>query len=134
LFARAAEVGPQLVYLANRQPMGTWRTGAALARAMDMLPWARFCPGRAYVDTAPFALPRWVERSAWLSACARFSKTCMAGARVGYAISALDLIYAKVRNHFGMNRAGQAGALAALANTSWHGDIVTKIDAARKRS
>ena len=43
----------------------------------------------------------------------------MAGARVAYAIAAPALIAAfdKVRNHFGMNRAAQIGALAALRDT-----------------
>ena len=42
----------------------------------------------------------------------------MAGARVGYALGAADLIgeFEKIRNHFGMNRAAQAGALAALGD------------------
>jgi histidinol-phosphate aminotransferase len=40
----------------------------------------------------------------------------LAGARVGYGIGHPDLIKAfdKVRNHFGMNRASQIGALEAL--------------------
>lgn len=139
LFAKAAEVDAKLVYLANPDnPMGTWHTGAALARAMDMLPkGALLILDEAYVDTAPAgtALPlEWSDPR--VVRMRTFSKAYgMAGARVGYAIGAPDLITAfhKVRNHFGMNRAGQAGALAALADTGWHGDIVTKIDAARKK-
>ncbi|MGB3147303.1 MAG: aminotransferase class I/II-fold pyridoxal phosphate-dependent enzyme, partial [Paracoccaceae bacterium] len=43
----------------------------------------------------------------------------LAGARVGYGIGHKDLIRAfdKVRNHFGMSRLGQAGALAALGDS-----------------
>ena len=44
-----------------------------------------------------------------------FSKACgMAGARVGYAITPEQTITSlgKIRNHFGVNRLAQAGALA----------------------
>ena len=65
-----------------------------------------------------------------------FSKAYgMAGARVGYAIGAPALIDAfnKVRNHFGMNRAAQAGALAALADQAYLSDVLARIAAARER-
>ena len=65
-----------------------------------------------------------------------FSKVFgMAGARVGYAIGAQGLIKAfnKVRNHFGMNRAAQAGALAALQDTEWLAHVQERIRAARDR-
>ena len=139
LFAKAAEVDAKLVYLANPDnPMGTWHTGAALARAIDMLPQGTLLIlDEAYVDTAPegTALPLdWSDPR--VVRMRTFSKAYgMAGARVGYAIGAPELITAfhKVRNHFGMNRAGQEGALAALADTEWHRDVVAKIDAARQR-
>jgi len=139
LFAKAAEVDAKLVYLANPDnPMGTWHTGAALARAMDMLPQGTLLIlDEAYVDTAPegTALPLdWSDPR--VVRMRTFSKAYgMAGARVGYAIGAPELITAfhKVRNHFGMNRAGQEGALEALADTVWHRDVVAKIDAARQR-
>ena len=65
-----------------------------------------------------------------------FSKVYgMAGARVGYAIGAPGLISAfnKVRNHFGMNRAAQAGALAALQDQDWLATVQTRISKARTR-
>jgi histidinol-phosphate aminotransferase len=42
----------------------------------------------------------------------------MAGARIGYALAepGLALAFDKVRNHFGVGRVVQAGALAALAD------------------
>jgi histidinol-phosphate aminotransferase len=45
----------------------------------------------------------------------------MAGLRVGYAIGHPSLIrsFDKVRNHFGIGRIAQAGALAALADQAW---------------
>ena len=139
LFTKAAEVDAKLVYLANPDnPMGTWHGGAALVRAMDLLPQGTLLIlDEAYVDTAPegTALPLdWNDPR--VVRLRTFSKAYgMAGARVGYAIGAPEVITAfhKVRNHFGMNRAGQAGALAALADTEWHRDIVAKIDTARQR-
>ena len=65
-----------------------------------------------------------------------FSKAYgMAGARVGYAMAAPALITAfhKVRNHFGMNRAAQAGALAALADQDWLAHVLAEIGSARDR-
>jgi histidinol-phosphate aminotransferase len=139
LFTKAAEVDAKLVYLANPDnPMGTWHGGAALVRAMDLLPQGTLLIlDEAYVDTAPkgTALPLdWNDPR--VVRLRTFSKAYgMAGARVGYAIGAPEVITAfhKVRNHFGMNRAGQAGALAALADTEWHRNIVAKIDTARQR-
>jgi histidinol-phosphate aminotransferase len=139
LFTKAAEVDAKLVYLANPDnPMGTWHGGAALARAMDLLPQGTLLIlDEAYVDTAPEGTalpldwndPRVVRLRTFSTAYG------MAGARVGYAIGAPEVITAfhKVRNHFGMNRAGQAGALVALADTEWHRDVVAKIGTARQR-
>jgi histidinol-phosphate aminotransferase len=59
----------------------------------------------------------------------------LAGARVGYAIGAPGLIAAfdKVRNHFGMCRVSQAGALAALQDRTWAAYMQRLIGAARDR-
>jgi histidinol-phosphate aminotransferase len=59
----------------------------------------------------------------------------MAGARVGYGIGARPLIAAfdRVRNHFGMNRAAQAGALAALADRDWLAHVREEVARARDR-
>ena len=65
-----------------------------------------------------------------------FSKAYgMAGARVGYAIGHRDWIAAfeKVRNHFGMGRISQAGALAALQDQSYLRQTVAAIADARRR-
>jgi len=59
----------------------------------------------------------------------------MAGARVGYAIGAGALISAfdKVRDHFGMTRISQAGALAALADTAHLAAVTAAVARARER-
>lgn len=139
LVAKAAEVGAKLVYLANPDnPMGSWHSGADLAAALGDLPAGTLLIlDEAYVECAPEGTaldidaddPRVVRMRT-------FSKVHgLAGARVGYAIGARALISAfnKVRNHFGMNRIGQAGALAALADADWLAQVQTRIAAARDR-
>lgn len=137
LFAKAAEVDAKLVYLANPDnPMGSHYTGADIAAAMEALPPRTLLVlDEAYVECAPegtalplpFDDPRVVRMRT-------FSKVYgLAGARVGYALGHPDLIEAfhKVRNHFGMNRAAQAGALAALADQSYLYEIQNKITQSR---
>jgi histidinol-phosphate aminotransferase len=65
-----------------------------------------------------------------------FSKAYgMAGARVGYGIGAPELITAfnKVRNHFGMCRISQAGALAALEDSDHLTRVTQLVREARAR-
>jgi histidinol-phosphate aminotransferase len=139
LFAKAAEVDAKLVYLANPDnPMGTWHEGTALAAALDTLPAGSLLVlDEAYVETAPegTTLPLdWADPR--VLRMRTFSKAYgLAGARVGYAIGAPDLIMAfeKVRNHFGMNRSAQAGALAALRDGEWLAEVQDKVAAARER-
>ena len=139
LFAKAAEVDAKLVYLANPDnPMGTWHEGATLARALDDLPeGCLLVLDEAYIECAPAGTAPAIEANDPRVVRMRtFSKVYgMAGARVGYAIGATPLIDAfnKVRNHFGMNRAAQAGALAALGDTSYLNDVLARIEAARAR-
>ncbi len=139
LFTKAAEVDAKLVYLANPDnPMGSWHSGADIVAAMEALPeGCLLVLDEAYVECAPEGTaapiaandPRVIRMRT-------FSKVYgMAGARVGYAIGAPALIAAfnKVRNHFGMNRAAQAGALAALQDTDWLTHVQAQIAAARNR-
>ena len=139
LFAKAAEVGAKLVYLANPDnPMGSWHRGADIVTALDELPeGCLLVLDEAYVECAPDGTaapvaaddPRVIRMRT-------FSKVYgLAGARVGYALAAPALIDAfhKIRNHFGMNRAAQAGALAALADDAYLAQIQTRIAEARTR-
>ena len=137
LFAKAAEVNAKLVYLANPDnPMGTWHDGATLHAALDALPEGTILVlDEAYVDCAPDGTaPEIAPDDPRVIRMRTFSKVYgMAGARVGYAIGAAPLIDAfnKVRNHFGMNRSAQAGALAALADQAHVEDVLAKITASR---
>lgn len=139
LIARAAAVDAKLIYLANPDnPMGTCHPGAAIAAALDSLP-----PGcllvldEAYVELAPpgTAAPIAIDDPRVIR-MRTFSKGHgLAGARVGYALGAAPLIRAfeKVRNHFGMSRMAQAGALAALGDPGWIDHVRAEVAASRAR-
>lgn len=137
LMARAAETGAKLVYLANPDnPMGSWHPAGTIARAIAAVP-----PGtllvldEAYVEFAPAGTaPALDPGDARVIRLRTFSKGYgMAGARVGYAIGAAPLIAAfdKIRNHFGMGRIAQAGALAALGDRDWLAQVQARVAAAR---
>lgn len=139
LFAKAGEVDAKLVYLANPDnPMGSHHRGDDIAAAMDALPaGSLLILDEAYVECAPegTALPLPADDPRVIR-MRTFSKAYgMAGARVGYAVGHPDLILAfnKVRNHFGMNRAAQAGALAALNDQPYLETILSQIADARTR-
>ena len=94
------------------------------------------CLDEAYCEFAPVGelLPFNVEEKRVIRT-RTFSKAYgMAGARIGYAIGHVDLIDAfnKVRNHFGVNRIAQAGALAALEDQPWLESVVTKVPGVKR--
>lgn len=139
LCRKAAEVGAKLVYFANPDnPMGSWLTAPETEAALAHLPEdALLVLDEAYVECAPdgTAMPMNADDTRMIR-MRTFSKVYgMAGARVGYAIGPTELITAfnKVRNHFGVNRAAQAGALAALEDTEYLSDVLTQISRARDR-
>ncbi|MCT4558327.1 MAG: pyridoxal phosphate-dependent aminotransferase [Pelagimonas sp.] len=137
LMAKAAEVNAKLVYFANPDnPMGTWVPGDEISRALDLLPeGCLLVLDEAYVEFAPKeAIPNIAFDDPRVIRFRTFSKAYgLAGARVGYGIGAPDLIrsFDKIRNHFGMNRVGLAGALAALQDQDWLRDIQEKVAIAR---
>ncbi|MEO0766640.1 MAG: pyridoxal phosphate-dependent aminotransferase [Pseudomonadota bacterium] len=139
LFGKARQTGAKLVYLANPDnPMGTWHSGETLVRALDDLPeGCLLVLDEAYIECAPAGTaPDIAPDDPRVIRLRTFSKVYgLAGARVGYAIGAPDLIDAfnKVRNHFGMNRPAQAGALAALADQAYLAQVRTQIAASRAR-
>lgn len=139
LMSRAAEVGAKLVYLANPDnPMGTWHDAAAIRAAIEAVPDGTvLILDEAYIDFAPEGTAPAIDVSDPRVVRMRtFSKAYgMAGARVGYALGHERLIagFDKVRNHFGMCRISQAGALAALRDPDWLADVVARVAGARDR-
>jgi len=139
LVARAAEVGARLVYLANPDnPMGTWQAAGVIEAALDALPaGCLMVLDEAYAQFLPAdALPRIAADDPRVIRFRTFSKAYgLAGARVGYGIAAEGLATAfnKVRNHFGISRVSQAGALAALEDQPYLAAVLARVAAARDR-
>ncbi|MDE9451029.1 pyridoxal phosphate-dependent aminotransferase [Aliiroseovarius sp. Z3] len=139
LIARAAEVGAKLIYIANPDnPMGTWHDAATMQRMIDAVPeGCLLVLDEAYVEFAPDGTaPDLVADDPRVIRMRTFSKAYgMAGARIGYGIGARELITAfhKIRNHFGMCRISQAGALAALQDQDYLHRTVTNVADAKRR-
>ena len=137
LLARAKEVGAKLVYIANPDnPMGSWHPGRRIAAMLDNLPeGCLLLIDEAYVEFAPEGTAAPVVADDPRAIRMRtFSKAYgMAGARIGYAVGAAELIrsFDRIRNHFGMNRVAQAGALAALQDSAYLADVQAKVAVAR---
>ena len=135
LIARAN--GARLIYFANPDnPMGTIHAPDVVEAMIDRVPeGALLILDEAYGEFAE-ALPQVDANDPRVIRMRTFSKAYgMAGARVGYAIGAAPLIAAfdRVRNHFGMNRISQIGALAALHDQAWLRQVCDNVRAARDR-
>lgn len=138
LIAKARAVGAKLIYMSNPDnPMGTHHSVATIQQMIQSVP--KDCLlvlDEAYVELAPEGTAPPINTSdARVIRMRTFSKAYgMAGARVGYAIGHRQLISAfnRVRNHFGMSRVSQVGALAALADDSYLADVQAQIETSRQ--
>lgn len=131
LIARAREILPAIVYLANPDnPSGTLLPAAEIVRLFEALPaQSLLLLDEAYadfVDSAenfpPVLHPR-------LLRVRTFSKAYgLAGARIGYAISTPRNVvtFQKIRLHYGVNRNAQIGALAALQDEEFKRYVVAE--------
>ncbi|MEO1155203.1 MAG: pyridoxal phosphate-dependent aminotransferase, partial [Pseudomonadota bacterium] len=139
LIARAAATQAKLIYFANPDnPMGSWHTAARVQAMSDAVPdGTLLILDEAYVECAPEGTAPPIDTGdARVIRMRTFSKVYgMAGARVGYAIGHRDTIRAfeKIRNHFGMSRIAQSGALAALEDQGWLKEVQGRIATARDR-
>ncbi|WP_112873584.1 pyridoxal phosphate-dependent aminotransferase [Paracoccus endophyticus] len=137
LIDAARDSGARVIYLCNPDnPMGGWHAPAVIEAAVAALPdGCVLLLDEAYAEFAP-ALPRIDPDDPRVLRFRTFSKAYgMAGARIGHALGAPDLIraFGRVRNHFGVNRMAQAGALAALDDPAWLARTVAQVAAARDR-
>ncbi len=139
LVARARELGAKMLYIANPDnPMGSWHDAQTIRRLIDAVPpETLLLLDEAYIEFAPegTALPTDLIRSN-LIRTRTFSKAYgMAGVRVGYAIAPEEMVQAfnKVRNHFGLPRPAQAGAIAALQDGEWLAQMCAKVEAGKAR-
>jgi histidinol-phosphate aminotransferase len=139
LLATARSTGARLIYFANPDnPMGSHHPASVVEDMVANLPdETLLILDEAYADLAPpTAVPSIVADHPQVIRMRTFSKGYgLAGARVGYAITNPDLALAfdKVRDHFGMSRVSQAGALAALADQGWLKSVQDRTVAARSR-
>ena len=139
LLSTAKATGARLIYFANPDnPMGSHHPARVVEDMVANLPdHTLLILDEAYADLAPEGtVPSIPADHAQVIRMRTFSKGYgLAGARVGYAITNPDLALAfdKVRDHFGMGRISQAGALAALADQDWLQDVQTRTRAARAR-
>lgn len=138
LIAKAKEVGAKLIYFANPDnPMGSIHPAAVVEKMIAEVPDdCLLILDEAYIEFAsPDLTPNVEIDDPRVIRMRTFSKAYgMAGARIGYALGSEDLITAfnKVRNHFGMCRISQAGALAALADQDWLSEIRNKVAKSRE--
>lgn len=129
----------RLLYLANPDnPMGSHHSGATIVDLIANLPPETLLVlDEAYVDLAPTGTaPEISADTANLIRFRTFSKAHgLAGLRVGYAITSATLAagFDKVRNHFGVGRVAQKGALAALADQGYLVEVRSKVAASRSR-
>lgn len=137
LVERAAATGAKLLYFANPDnPMGSWHAAGTVEAMIGALPAETVLAlDEAYSDTAPDgALPALDVSHPRVIRLRTFSKAYgLAGLRVGYGIAHADLIAAfnRIRNHFGLGRVAQAGALAALNDQAHLRETVAAIAEAR---
>jgi histidinol-phosphate aminotransferase len=128
----------RILYVCNPDnPMGSFWGAAELNDLIAQLPdGVLLCLDEAYCDTAPQAdlLPVDVGNAQVLR-FRTFSKAYgLAGARIGYCLGEAKVIRAfeKIRNHYGINRVGQIGALAALEDQEYLAEAVARIARARE--
>jgi histidinol-phosphate aminotransferase len=135
----AKSAGARLIYLANPDnPMGSHHPAPVIEEMVANLPaHSLLILDEAYADLAPpGTVPVIPADHPQVIRMRTFSKGYgLAGARVGYAIThpELALAFDKVRDHFGMGRISQAGALAALADQDWLRQVQARTIIARER-
>jgi histidinol-phosphate aminotransferase len=138
LLAAAKATQAKLLYLANPDnPMGSHHPAQVITDLIAQLPPETLLVlDEAYADLAPpDAIPEISADDPRVIRLRTFSKGYgLAGLRVGYAIAAPDLIAAfdRIRNHFGVGRVAQAGALAALQDQAWLDQVKAQVATARE--
>jgi len=129
----------KVIYLSNPDnPMGTWWSANEISAFIDEVPEETLVLlDEAYCETAPAGtLPTLDIDRPNVIRTRTFSKAYgLAGMRIGYAIGEAGFIKAfdKVRNHFGVTRASQVAAIAALGDDVWLRSVVERVAAARRR-
>ncbi|MCX7889540.1 MAG: aminotransferase class I/II-fold pyridoxal phosphate-dependent enzyme, partial [Rhodobacteraceae bacterium] len=138
LLRAARATGARLVYLSNPDnPMGSWHAASTLAAAIADIPDGTLLVlDEAYAEFAPAGtLPPLDPADPRVIRLRTFSKAHgLAGLRVGYAIGHAAFIAAfdRVRDHFGVGRIAQAGALAALGDGDHLDRVLAQVATSRE--
>ncbi len=139
LIAATKEHNAPLVYFANPDnPMGSWHDADVVDQFIDQIPKGSVAAlDEAYVEFAPENVAPAIDTSNKSVIRFRtFSKAYgMAGARIGYAIAHRDLITGmnKIRNHFGVNRIAQVGALASIGDSEFLQSVQHRVEQGRQQ-
>jgi histidinol-phosphate aminotransferase len=129
----------KLLYFANPDnPMGTHWPARDIQWLIDNLPeQCLLILDEAYIEFAPEGTAPAMDLSRPNVLRFRtFSKAHgMAGIRVGYAIGHHDLVsgFDRIRNHFGISRISQAGALAAIKDHGWVAHVKAEADLSKQQ-
>jgi histidinol-phosphate aminotransferase len=129
----------KLLYFANPDnPMGSVWNAYDVQKLIDAVPFScMLLLDEAYVEFAPEGTATAIDVSRKNVLRFRtFSKAHgLAGIRVGYVIGHPEMISAfdKIRNHFGLSRVSQAGAIAAIKDQDWVAHVKAKVIKSRYR-
>lgn len=139
LLALAKAENAKLLYFANPDnPMGTFWSAADVTSLIEATPdTCMLVLDEAYIEFAPQGTAPDIDVTRKnLLRFRTFSKAHgLAGIRVGYVIGHAEMISAfdKIRNHFGISRISQAGAIAAIQDQEWVVHVKSEVIAARYR-
>ncbi len=129
----------KLLYFANPDnPMGSVWAAEDIERLINAVPeHTVMLLDEAYVEFAPDGTASAIDTTRKnLLRFRTFSKAHgLAGIRVGYVFGHPEVISAfdKIRNHFGISRISQAGAIAAIQDQAWVGHVKREVVVARAR-
>ncbi len=127
-----SDTGARIAYAANPDnPSGTFADSASIRAFRAMLPDdCLLILDEAYADFVDAAQLADLSGDPRVIRLRTFSKAYgLAGARVGYALAAPDVIdsFGKIRLQYGVNRTGQIGALAALRDERFVRDVIAEV-------
>ncbi len=139
LLAAVDQHSAPLMYLANPDnPMGTWHSEARITETINAIPDnCVLALDEAYIEFAdqPIAPPIDTSNPRVIR-FRTFSKAYgMAGQRIAYAIAHRDIIsgFNKIRNHFGINRVAQIGALASINDNTFLPGVLQAVKQGRQQ-
>ena len=139
LMSAVEETKATLLYIANPDnPMGTFHSKAIIEDMVANLPEnSILCLDEAYSEfVSKNELPQINPDNPKVIRMRTFSKGYgMAGARIGYAIGASELIksFDKIRNHFGINLLAQKAAVIALEDQNYLESVVSAVNKSKQK-